>query len=282
MTNIQLFIDKNRISPYAMSVYVALKEKGLSFDETMVDLDNKENKLLNYGSICLSEKVPCLQINDNFTLFESLAITEFLENKLTKESYEYNLQNIEDSLEFIGKANIGQEFMSDVDIKRVDEISLYKYYENSIERNFLSDDEVYNISIRKGTLTKEEKDIMNSHATLSYEMLSALPFPKKYSNIMHIAVNHHEKLNGKGYPRGLSEQEIALEDRILILADIFEALSSNDRPYKGVKTLSEIFKILDFMVKDGEIDKDLLDFFKNSRAFKEYCETELLNEQLDV
>jgi len=172
--------------------------------------------------------------------------------------------------------------MSDVDIKRVEDISLYKYYENNIERNFLSDDEVYNISIRKGTLTKEEKDIMNSHATLSYEMLSALPFPKKYSNIMHIAVNHHEKLNGKGYPRGLSEQEIALEDRILILADIFEALSSNDRPYKGVKKLSEIFKILDFMVKDGEIDKDLLDFFKNSRAFKEYCETELLNEQLDV
>ena len=168
---------------------------------------------------------------------------EFLENKLTKESYEYSLQNIEDSLEFIGKANIGQEFMSDVDIKRVEEISLYKYYENSIERNFLSDDEVYNISIRKGTLTKEEKDIMNSHATLSYEMLSALPFPKKYSNIMHIAVNHHEKLNGKGYPRGLSEQEIALEDRILILAEIFEALSSNDRPYKGVKKLSEIFKI---------------------------------------
>ena len=207
---------------------------------------------------------------------------DFLENKLTKESYEYSLQNIEDSLEFIGKANIGQEFMSDVDIKRVEEISLYKYYENNIEKNFLSDDEVYNISIRKGTLTKEEKDIMNSHATLSYEMLSALPFPKKYSNIMHIAVNHHEKLNGKGYPRGLSEQEIALEDRILILADIFEALSSNDRPYKGVKTLSEIFKILDFMVKDGEIDKDLLDFFKNSRAFKEYCETELLNEQLDV
>ena len=207
---------------------------------------------------------------------------EFLENKLTKESYEYSLQNIEDSLEFIGKANIGQEFMSDVDIKRVEDISLYKYYENNIEKNFLSDDEVYNISIRKGTLTKEEKDIMNSHATLSYEMLSALPFPKKYSNIMHIAVNHHEKLNGKGYPRGLSEQEIALEDRILILADIFEALSSNDRPYKGVKTLSEIFKILDFMVKDGEIDKDLLDFFKNSRAFKEYCETELLTEQLDV
>lgn len=88
MTNIQLFIDKNRISPYAMSVYVALKEKGLSFDETMVDLDNKENKLLNYGSICLSEKVPCLQINDNFTLFESLAITEFLENKFINNGFE--------------------------------------------------------------------------------------------------------------------------------------------------------------------------------------------------
>lgn len=113
-------------------------------------------------------------------------------------------------------------------------------------------------------------------------MLSALPFPKKYSNITHIAINHHEKLNGKGYPRGLSSEDLVLEDRILILADIFEALTSIDRPYKGIKKLSEVFKILDFMVKDGEIDGDLLEFFKNSKALKEYCKTELLQEQLDV
>ena len=153
--------------------------------------------------------------------------------------------------------------MKKEDCERIEKISSYKYYKDNKLVDFINDKEKYNLLIQKGTLTNEEKDKMNSHAQLSYEMLSVLPFPKKYENVMHIAVNHHEKLNGKGYPRGLSEQEIALEDRILILADIFEALSSNDRPYKGVKTLSEIFKILDFMVKDGEIDKDLLDFFNN-------------------
>ncbi len=122
---------------------------------------------------------------------------------------------------------------------------------------------------------------MNSHAKLSYDMLTALPFPKKYENVVHIAVNHHEKLNGKGYPRGLKEDELVLEDRIMILADIFEALTASDRPYKGAKKLSEVFKILGFMAKDNEIDAQLLEFFKNSEILLKFAKEELLPEQID-
>ena len=171
--------------------------------------------------------------------------------------------------------------MKKEDCERIEKISSYKYYKDNKLVDFINEKEKYNLLIQKGTLTNEEKDKMNSHAQLSYEMLSVLPFPKKYENVMHIAVNHHEKLNGKGYPRGLNENDLVLEDRIMILADIFEALTSNDRPYKQTKKLSEVFKILDFMVKDGEIDGKLLEFFKNSEALKIYINEELLKEQID-
>lgn len=244
----------------------------ISIPEWVIDKSTKLQKLIDGFELVILR----------FELIKRDLKIDYLENRLTKDDYKSKLNYIEDSLEFLKTANIGGEFMSDEAIKRVEDIASYKYIENGKEKNLLTSEEVYNLSIRKGTLTKEEKDIMNSHADLSYKMLSNLNFPKKYSNVMHIAVNHHEKLNGKGYPRGLKDDDIVLEDRILILADVFEALTSSDRPYKGIKKLSEVFRILDFMVKDGEIDSDLLEFFKNSNAFKAYCKDELLDEQIDV
>jgi HD-GYP domain-containing protein (c-di-GMP phosphodiesterase class II) len=167
------------------------------------------------------------------------------------------------------------------DLDRIDQISKHSYIKSNEKVFLITEKEKYNLMVEKGTLTKEERDIMNSHAKLSYEMLSSLPFPKKYENVVHIAVNHHEKLNGEGYPRGLNSEQLVFEDRIMILADIFEALTSSDRPYKKVKKLSEVFKILDFMAKDGEIDSDLLEFFRNSDVLREYAKESLLPEQID-
>lgn len=206
----------------------------------------------------------------------------FLKNELSKEEFEVRSKEIDEDFDFIARSNMGCEFMKDEDIKKLKDLSSYTFMLNGKKEFLLKEDEVEHLCIRRGTLTDEEKGIMNSHANLSYEMLSSLDFPKKYSNVMHIAVNHHEKLNGTGYPRGLREKDLKLEDRILILADIFEALASNDRPYKGTKKLSEIFRILDFMAKDGEIDKDLLEFFKKSQALEEFKSRFLLKEQLDV
>lgn len=244
----------------------------ISIPEWVIDKSTKLQKLLD-GFELIELRVEIIKRDLKINL---------LENKIHKEEYEKALEELQNDLEFIRRLNKGSEFTTDEDINKVNSLSFYKYNLGDKEESLLNKDEVYNLSVRKGTLTKEEKDIMNSHAKLSYDMLSSLPFPKKYSNVMHIAVNHHEKLNGKGYPRGLSSEDLCLEDRILILADIFEALTSIDRPYKGIKKLSEVFKILDFMAKDNEIDADLLNFFKNSDALKQYSKAQLLEEQLDV
>uniref|UniRef100_UPI004047886B HD domain-containing phosphohydrolase n=1 Tax=Aliarcobacter sp. TaxID=2321116 RepID=UPI004047886B len=204
-----------------------------------------------------------------------------LKNEITQSEYRSRLQILEDDILFIKRVNIGTEFMRKEDLERIKEISSHIYYKNGKESFLITENERYNLSIEKGTLTKEEKAVMNSHAKLSYDMLTALPFPKKYENVVHIAVNHHEKLNGKGYPRGLSEKDLVLEDRIMILADIFEALTASDRPYKSAKKLSEVFNILGYMAKDNEIDGQLLDFFKNSEVLLEYAKENLLPEQLD-
>lgn len=204
-----------------------------------------------------------------------------LKNEIKQDFYEKSIEKIKDDILFLEETNIGEEFMDDKRIHRIDEIANYKYLYNGIETSFLSQDEIYNLSIRKGTLTSEEKDIMNSHAKLSYDMLTALPFPKKYKNVLDIAANHHEKLNGKGYPRALKEEQLSLEDRIMILSDIFEALTASDRPYKEGKKLSEVFKILSFMAKDNEIDAQLLKFFFEHDVLKEYVQKELKAYQID-
>ena len=205
----------------------------------------------------------------------------YLKNEITQKEYIQKLQILDDDLKFVERVNFGSESMRKDDLERIKTISKHRYIEDERVITLISKDEEYNLSTQKGTLTKEEKDIMNSHARLSYEMLSSLPFPKKYENVLHIAVNHHEKLNGEGYPRGLKEKDLVLEDRIMILADIFEALTASDRPYKGAKKLSEVFRILDFMAKDGEIDKKLLDFVRNCDLLDEYIKEELHPEQVD-
>ncbi|MDZ7818175.1 MAG: HD domain-containing phosphohydrolase, partial [Aliarcobacter sp.] len=206
---------------------------------------------------------------------------ELLEDKISQKTYEEKINILNNDIKFLERINIGTEFIRKEDIEKIKEISKHKYYKNGEKVNFLTQNEIYNLSIERGTLTKEEKAIMNSHAQLSYDMLTALPFPKKYENVVHIAVNHHEKLNGKGYPRGLTEKDLVLEDRIMILVDIFEALTANDRPYKSAKKLSEVFEILSFMAKNNEIDGQLLEFFRNSQMLANYVKEDLLPIQLD-
>ncbi len=113
-------------------------------------------------------------------------------------------------------------------------------------------------------------------------MISELPFPKKYKDVLNIACNHHEKLNGTGHPRGLTEKDITLEDRIMILSDIFEALTASSRPYKAAMKLSTVKNILQNMSDKGELDKNLTQFFFKHDVFKQYSKESLNPEQLDL
>ena len=205
---------------------------------------------------------------------------EYLEARLQADSatdlttlenrYQQTEQDLDAILPFLNVINGGSHYLSDSEIARIKDLSTLTFEVKGKAHPLLSDDEVLNLSIRTGTLNQIERNKINDHARVSLEILQTLPFPKKYKCVVNIAVNHHEKLDGSGYPRGLKGEEISLEARILILADLYEALSSQDRPYKAPNSLSAIVKILSTMANQGLIDKKLLRFFFESGIYKAF------------
>ncbi|GLO13364.1 hypothetical protein PPUJ20028_19450 [Pseudomonas putida] len=141
--------------------------------------------------------------------------------------------------------------------------------------------ELYNLSIRRGTLNDEERFKINEHIVQTIIMLSSLPFPRQMKRIPAIAGNHHEKLDGSGYPRRLGEHDLGIAERVMAIADIFEALTAADRPYKPPKTLSESVKIMALMARDRHIDGQLLQLFLSSGVYRQYAERFLRAEQID-
>jgi len=141
--------------------------------------------------------------------------------------------------------------------------------------------EVYNLNISRGTLTEEERFKINEHVVMTIKMLEELPFPKELKNVPLFAGSHHETLIGTGYPRQLVKEDMPIPARIMALADVFEALTASDRPYKEAKTLSASIKILSFMVKDKHLDEDLFKLFLKSGIYKEYAKLNLKPEQID-
>ena len=142
--------------------------------------------------------------------------------------------------------------------------------------------ELYNLCIARGTLTEEERFKINEHIVQTIIMLDDMPFPKNMRRIPEYAGTHHETLIGTGYPRRLNAEQMSVPSRIMAIADIFEALTASDRPYKKAKTLSESIKILSFFKKDKHIDAELFDLFLSSGVYQRYAERYLKPEQIDV
>ncbi len=141
--------------------------------------------------------------------------------------------------------------------------------------------ELHNLSIRRGTLTEEERYHINDHIVQTIMMLEALPFPKNLRRVPEWAGGHHEKVDGSGYPRGLTRDQMSIPARIMMIADIFEALSARDRPYKARKTLSECVEIMASMSRERHIDPDLFELFLKAGVYKEYAGLFLLPDQID-
>jgi len=184
--------------------------------------------------------------------------------------------------DFIMKCNTGGEFMDDDDIQRLQDIAARRFEMDGIPHPRLTENELYNLSIRKGTLTQEERQVINNHALVSIKMLSQLPFSKKLQRVPEYAGGHHEKLNGEGYPLKLRADQLPLQARILAVADIFEALTASDRPYRKPMPLSQALKIMGFMVKDGELDVKIVDLVQENGILLKYAQEELIEEQMDV
>lgn len=141
--------------------------------------------------------------------------------------------------------------------------------------------EVYNLCIEKGTLSNEERFKINEHVIMTIKMLEQIPFPAHLTKIPQYAGTHHETLIGTGYPRKLSKKDLSIPERIMVLADIFEALTASDRPYKKAKTLSQSLKIMAKMVKEKHIDKDVFELFLSSEVYMKYAQAHLEPGQID-
>jgi hypothetical protein len=190
---------------------------------------------------------------------------------------------LDDERAFLHRANTGAEFMHPEDQARVKRIALRRWRGiDGQDQPFLSDDEVKHLTIARGTLTRDERQIINNHITATIKMLDALPYPKQLRRIPEFAGGHHERMDGKGYPKGLTRDQMSVQARIMGIADIFEALTAGDRPYKKALKLSEALRILGQMKLDGHIDPDLFDVFIHGGVWRDYADRFLPPDQCDA
>jgi HD-GYP domain-containing protein (c-di-GMP phosphodiesterase class II) len=198
-------------------------------------------------------------------------------------TYMQAMAQIESDREFLRKQNIGGERMNAGDQLRVKQIAALQYTDASGDRvNFLTNDERDNLNIPYGTLMPAEREIINHHIVATINMLEALPWPKHLKNVPEYAGGHHERMDGKGYPKGLVREQMSVQARVMGIADIFEALTAKDRPYKPGKTLSESLHILGKFKLNGHIDPDLFDVFVREKVYLKYAEQFLDKAQIDT
>lgn len=225
------------------------------------------------------------------------------------------VKQLEDDFAFVAECNKGDVEISADDQKRLDKIAeqhFVRYFNRMLglswaERNRVKDPdlyarpaeelllqdrpdqlvdqynrgELYNLKTPQGTITEEERQKINEHIEITINMLEALPFPKELSNIVEYAGCHHERVDGKGYPRGLKGDQMSIPAKIMAIADVFEALTARDRPYKEPKKLSEVLHIMRDMKNTGHLDPDLYEVFIRSKVYLDYAEQYIEKNQID-
>jgi HD-GYP domain-containing protein (c-di-GMP phosphodiesterase class II) len=193
------------------------------------------------------------------------------------------LQTLAAERDFLRTANVGSESMSPLDQTRVHAIAARRWTgADGVERDFLSADEVLNLTIPYGTLTAAERKIINNHIAVTVRMLESLPWPRHLRNVPEYAGGHHERMDGKGYPRGLTGDQMSVQARLMAIADIFEALTARDRPYKKGKMLSESLRILGKFALNGHIDPQLFDIFIRSKVYLDFAHRHMDARQIDA
>ncbi len=219
-------------------------------------------------------------------LRQQLALRECVDAKAETDiaaSAQSAVQALESDREFLRAANIGGETMSEAAIERVRKIGTQHVWRNvdGVQAPFLTADELENLSIRAGTLTAAERQTINQHIVTTIRMLDQLPWPKHLRNVPEYAGGHHERVDGKGYPKGLARDQMSVQARVMGIADIFEALTATDRPYKSGMKLSQAVNTMNKFKANGHIDPDLFDIFVQKGVYRRYAEQFLDPSQID-
>lgn len=198
--------------------------------------------------------------------------------------YQATVDRLAEIRTFLHQCNTGSMFVGEAERQRLAELAqmTVDYQGTNQQLALLDSDELYNLSVARGTLTNEQREIINNHIAATLHMLEPLPFPEHLRRIPEIAGGHHERMDGKGYPRGIPAGELSLQARILAIADIFEALTASDRVYRKPNTLSDALTVMARMCKEGHIDRDLFALLVRSQAYLEYAADWLKPEQLDT
>ncbi len=243
-----------------------------------------------------------------------------LQNMDSKESLQAEfvakVKKLTEDFEFIGRCNIGDAALSDADIERLDQISqeltFTRYFSRMVglswgERKLINTPSTYNnpevesvlqdrpeqlaatynqgeltnLKIRQGTINQSERQKINEHIVTTIQILKNLPFPPELSNIVEYAGAHHERVDGKGYPNGLTGKQMSIPAKIMAIADVYEALTARDRPYKEPKKLSEVLRIMQEMKNSGHLDPDLYELFIKSGVYMEYAKEYIDKDQID-
>jgi len=227
-------------------------------------------------------------VKTRMELFKRDAEIAFLKRQLNGQTtgnfddeYKETIRQIEENMKFLENSNVGGEFMDQNLQERVKSIGEQQINLYGTDQNFLSNEEIANLNIPKGTLMPEEREIINDHIVITIEMLEKLPYPKHLKNIPEFAGGHHEKMDGTGYPKGLKANQMSTQAKIMAIADIYEALTAADRPYKDGKKLSNAMRIMGFMKNDYHIDVDLFEIFVKSGVYKKYAEDYVAKTQID-
>lgn len=196
---------------------------------------------------------------------------------------QHELEQIEADRDYIRRCNIGGEYISEQQIARINQIA-DRGWQHSCGRDepLLTEEEVHNLQIGRGTLTVREREIINNHVSVTIKMLESLPYPKHLKRVPEYAGGHHEKMDGTGYPHGLTRTEMSIPARMVAIADVFEALTASDRPYKKAMGLSQSLGILGRMKLEGHVDPDLFDVFMHKKIYLDYANKYLNPEQIDV
>jgi HD-GYP domain-containing protein (c-di-GMP phosphodiesterase class II) len=195
---------------------------------------------------------------------------------------ERELARLDEERQFLHRVNTGGEAMRPEDQARVRAIGARTWTgPDGKVQPFLTEDEMENLTIPRGTLSERERGIINHHIDATIKMLESLPYPKHLRRVPEFAGGHHERMDGKGYPKGLKREQMSVPARILGIADIFEALTAGDRPYKKAMKLSQALTILGKMKLDGHIDPDLFDVFINENVYLDYAKRFMPPDQID-
>lgn len=203
------------------------------------------------------------KLKNRYKLIEAYIRIDYLEGRLSKEKYEQEINYLKESLEFIC-TNESAGFMSEENITKVKDIATHVYEFEGQKYPYLTPYEEKCMSIVKGTLTQEERTIMESHVVMTKKILEKVHFNASYSKVTKFASTHHELLDGSGYPDKLTKEDIELESRMLAVVDVYDALTATDRPYKKPMEKDKAFKILDSMVLEGKLDKKVVEWFKKA------------------